>query len=295
MPIINCVDLSVLSPTYLSSIPKDPNGNSYLVGINSNNNTVSLWAQEAEQREVAINFFDQDALYYISAVEAADGQSLEPKVKIAITNFIIECKSDGIWSSIKSSSILAGARTIDGALVPLIGIAPTQQGWGNGWIYNRKTGLHATNESNSYVFINRLNSSDPQNNNHNALYVSSHSSGVVFGAFHINFPRNTISAAATRNRTVSPYLNNAVICFIGHSRNNSDVFEYINNQTSTTVNSVYETPPETNFLLFRDGPTDGGAMNKSTVSFYSVGESLDLTKLDSRATKLVMDFDNSIQ
>jgi len=51
----NCVDLSVLVPNYLTSIPKDPNGNSYLVGIHPENKNISVWAQNAEQREVAIN------------------------------------------------------------------------------------------------------------------------------------------------------------------------------------------------------------------------------------------------
>lgn len=69
--------------------------------------------------------FDADALAYITAVETADGQSLEYGVKTAINSFIVGCKVDGIWNAIKSSAILAGARTLTGALVPLKGTAPT--------------------------------------------------------------------------------------------------------------------------------------------------------------------------
>ena len=68
---------------------------------------------------------DSDAAAYITAVETADGQALEEKVKIAIDNFVLGCKADGIWSAIKASCILAGARTTNGALVPLVGTAPT--------------------------------------------------------------------------------------------------------------------------------------------------------------------------
>ena len=53
----NCVDLSILVPNYISSIPKDPNGNNYVIGINPDNNSISVLADNAEQREVAINKF----------------------------------------------------------------------------------------------------------------------------------------------------------------------------------------------------------------------------------------------
>jgi hypothetical protein len=52
---------------------------------------------------------DPDAAAYITAVETADGQALEEKTKIAIDNFVLGCKADGIWDAIKASCILAGA------------------------------------------------------------------------------------------------------------------------------------------------------------------------------------------
>jgi hypothetical protein len=291
----SCVDLSILIPNYINSIPRDPNGDNYAIGINPDNNSISVWADNAEQREVAINFFDKDAAAYILAVQSADGQSLEPKVRSAITNFIIGCKSDGIWESIKSSAILSGARTINGALIPLVGVAPTQfqfTGTDGGWTYDRKQGLRSNGKN--YLRINRLNNADPQNNNHNALYVSAYSSGVVLGTFSLTDPRNTISSAAVRNRG-NAYFNNAVIGFIGHSRNNSNSFEYRNNSLTNQINNVSGTPLATNLLLFKDGPTDGVAVNQSIVSFYSVGEALDLNKLDNRVTQLMLDFNNAIQ
>jgi hypothetical protein len=63
--------------------------------------------------------YDEDAGNYIQAVETADAQALEPATRKAINNFVIGCKQDGIWEAIKASCILAGARTLDGALVPL--------------------------------------------------------------------------------------------------------------------------------------------------------------------------------
>jgi hypothetical protein len=68
---------------------------------------------------------DPDAKAYIAAVETADGQALEPAIRTAYDQFIRGCKSDGIWDAIKASCILAGARSLSGALVPLVGAAPT--------------------------------------------------------------------------------------------------------------------------------------------------------------------------
>jgi hypothetical protein len=68
---------------------------------------------------------DPDAGAYIAAVEAADGQLLEFGVGKAINDFVVGCKQDKIWDAIKASCILAGARTLTGALTPLVGTAPT--------------------------------------------------------------------------------------------------------------------------------------------------------------------------
>ena len=118
--------------------------------------------------------YDADAQAYITAVEAADGQSLETAVKDAYNAFFVGCKSDGIFSALKASCILAGARTVSGALVPLVStmLSPTQNGTAGGWSYNRKTGLTG-NGTDNYLNSNRNNNADPQNNHHLAAYSSS--------------------------------------------------------------------------------------------------------------------------
>jgi hypothetical protein len=103
--------------------------------------------------------FDPEITAYIAAVETADGQALEPAVKTAYINFILGCKADGIWNAIKASCILAGARTLTGALVPLAGTAPTSFNFVDG-DYNRKTGL-VGDGSTKYLDSNRNNNADP--------------------------------------------------------------------------------------------------------------------------------------
>ncbi|MEY3471260.1 MAG: hypothetical protein RLZZ223_610 [Candidatus Parcubacteria bacterium] len=52
-----CSNLSFLVPQYLSSIPKDPTGVNYKIGINPDNSNISLWSEAAEQAELAVNKF----------------------------------------------------------------------------------------------------------------------------------------------------------------------------------------------------------------------------------------------
>jgi hypothetical protein len=65
--------------------------------------------------------FDPDAAAYLRAVEAADGQALETPVKRAVDDFFKGCKADGTFGALKAACLLCGARTLAGALVPLVG------------------------------------------------------------------------------------------------------------------------------------------------------------------------------
>ena len=106
--------------------------------------------------------YDTNASTYIDAVEVADGQALETATRYAINDFVIGCKNDGIWNAIKASCILSGARTLAGALIPLVGTAPTNFNFVSG-DYNRKTGLvgNGTNKYlNSNLFVNALSATD---------------------------------------------------------------------------------------------------------------------------------------
>ena len=62
---------------------------------------------------------DADALDYLSRMATADGAGVETGVAVAVDAFFRDAKDSGVLSSIRSSCILAGARTLAGALVPL--------------------------------------------------------------------------------------------------------------------------------------------------------------------------------
>ena len=218
----------------------------------------------------------------------------------AINDFVVGCKSDGIWNAIKASCILAGARTLAGALVPLVGTAPTNVS-GNfvAGDYDRKTGLKG-NRGTKYLNSNRNNNADPQNDNHNAVYLTeppgaggAHAYMGVgpitneSGANNIIYTFGGSSRHAFRNRSSSTtdILSSPAIGLIGASRDNSANYTFRVSGSSTGASRTSQTSRSADVIVFSNEgntyPTD------ARLAFYSIGESLDLALLDARVTVLV--------
>jgi len=239
--------------------------------------------------------YDPDVLNYINAVQAADGQLLEPEVVQAIGIFVNRCKSDDIWTAIKACCILAGARTLAGALVPLVGPAPTSINFVSG-DYNRKTGL-VGNGSTKYLNSNRANNADPQNNNHNVCWVSTPGTGVLMassnsltGRNYMDIPTLPATRLASRSTAFTSNVSGtAVAGLYGHSRSSSAQASYRCPQGSgLSTYSSQATDTRNVFLYTR---TDNGisfaGWSLARIAFYSIGESLNLALLDARVTTLV--------
>ena len=253
--------------------------------------------------------YDTDAGNYIQAVEAADGQALEPATRQAINNFVIGCKQDGIWNAIKASCILSGARTLNGALQPLVGTAPTNVGGlfvsGD---YNRKTGL-VGNGSSKYLNSNRLHTADPQNNTHVGIFVSTASTSGAgqypnyFGAgsgsdgtvSHIEREQNN-GQLFVRFKSIgsAPFAggNGNAVNFIGTSRSASTQFIFRAGSVNSVAMIGSTVPTNINYSLFAGTQTTGSisAYSNARLAFYSIGESLDLALLDARVTALITAF-----
>jgi hypothetical protein len=241
--------------------------------------------------------YDSTAAAYIAAVEAADGQALESSIKIAYNDFIVGCKSDGIWSAIKASCILAGARTLSGALVPLVGSAPTNFNFVSA-DYNRKTGL-VGNGSTKYLNSNRNNNADPQNNNHNAAYISflSSTNGTVIGSTATGTSTNgtnflsidtNLLFSRNRSQTGVVHISTGVnVGFAGVSRSNSTSYTARGNGVNYTTNITSQSPENASLLVFRRPSLSNPTYSLHRLSFYSIGESLDLVKLDTRVSALM--------
>jgi hypothetical protein len=216
--------------------------------------------------------YDPDAQAYITAVEAADTQSLEIGVKDAINAFVVGCKADGIWSAIKASCIMAGARTLAGALVPLVGTAPTNFGFVVG-DYNRKTGLVGDGNTKN-LDSNRLCSSDEQNNVHGAVYVSTRDTAAGRYLSGTTFPAvpATGTFAIVGNTT-------------GVSRASSASYSWRDGSNSGTQSTASTGVSTGNYFIFSDNT--GNNDSNARIAFYSIGGTLDLALLDARVTALI--------
>lgn len=257
-----------------------------------------VWATKATSISCAsgTSGIDPDVAAYIAAVETADGQGLEEEVKAAYSNFITGCKSDGIWNAIKASCILAGARTLSGALVPLVGTAPTNFNFVSG-DYDRKTGL-VGNGSTKYLNANRLGNADPTNDEHQSVYVSTSASNSGYPQYIASFvgaTGRTIAWTGVDNLGAYVFPNTTTAGansgggsptgLIAHSRDNAATFDFFVNSTLTAdINQGSSAAPNGDTYIFS---SNGNLASNARLAFYSIGEALDLSLLNTRVSDLI--------
>ena len=248
--------------------------------------------------------FDADAAAYIQRVEWADTTPLEAATRTAINNFVVGCKADGIWTAIKASCILAGARTRQGALVPLVnssGVAPTFAGTAGDWVYNRKTGLQG-NASDNYISSGRNNNADPQDNQHLSVYVSTAATSAaskypnyigagssISGSSQIGRLNNNGGLFVRSRNAFADGPANAT-GFIGIARNAASQYVFRGAASNTIFSRTSQAPYSGTVEIGRDPASTGDSIHNGIVAFYSIGESLDLALLDTRVTTLISAF-----
>jgi hypothetical protein len=236
--------------------------------------------------------FDADAADYFARIVTA-GSSISAPNKSAVDAFVKGCKADGIWTAIKASCLLAGPDDLTGALVPLVGAAPTNNGPFVSGDYNRTTGLIG-NGTSKYLNSNRNNNADPQNNQHMAVYVTDANTTVGNAGFIGNglgdagCSQIIVSNAAfyVRTRSQSSTIldsattGSALLGTLGISRAASGSYTVIQQSvTVTTLSTASQTPFSQNTVVYG---RNLAASNNARMSFYSIGEALDLAALDAR-------------
>jgi hypothetical protein len=244
---------------------------------------------------------DADARAYLAAVREADKANLEPAVAKAISDFVIGCKTDGIWDAIKASCILAGAKTLAGALVPLKGTAPTNNNFVSG-DYNRLTGL-VGNASTKYLDTNRAGNADPQNSFHAAVYGSTLDSGSgALSPLWLGSASASVRAGQLFWYANSYYFNNrrAIAAhttqltafqssgFVGVTRSSSTAVVGRAKSTDYTFSISSSAPGSEDFFVFANNSAGTPEFYSSArLAFYSIGENIDLALLDTRVSALV--------
>jgi hypothetical protein len=237
---------------------------------------------------------DPDAADYFARIVSA-GSTISANNQSAVNAFIVGCKADGIWTAIKAACFLAGPDDLTGALVPLVGTAPTNVG-GNfvSGDYNRVTGLKGNGATKS-LDANRNTNADPQNNHHFAAYattptnttcgvIGGRSSSVNAGTKQLNWIATTgaeFRACSGTSSVVTPTLPSAGL--YAASRSNSTGFSARVPSSTSAITLASDGLDGASFFIFARN-TSGTALIHSDwrLSFYSIGESLDLAALDAR-------------
>jgi len=209
--------------------------------------------------------------------------------------FIRGCKSDGTWTAIKASCIMAGWDGLAGALTPLVGTAPTNSNFVAG-DYDRETGP-VGDGSTKYLDSNRNNNADPQNSKHVSVYATSLATNDPTNAVTYIGQQTIISGASHLSRAGGgAYIGSRLNSFtffnsttltqatglIALSRSASGSYTARSGGLVETINISSASPTSQNLLVF-----NGINIANPRLAFYSIGESLDLALLDARVTTLI--------
>jgi hypothetical protein len=195
---------------------------------------------------------------------------------------------------------MAGARTLSGALIPLIGNAPSTSTFVSG-DYNRKTGLLGDGSTKSLSTGYVSNTFFQQNNHHLSVYVtsapaSSATTKVFLGnqsalGSRLFIAKNAADQFSARLAATSTAVNvtgqGTTTGFKGGARSSSTevIARSAQTNTSTSITST-AIASSLNIFVFAGGFSNQNLCD-ARMSFYSMGDNLDLALLDTRVTTLM--------
>lgn len=275
--------------------------------------------------------FDPTAITYIQNVEAADGQQLELGVINALNDFIKGLKdelllnSDPVNSIITSMCVLAGARTVSGALVPIVGPQPTGYSFQPA-DYNRKTGLIGDLTGNKYIdtnFNHADSTSHPTDSRHCAVLVTESHAGSLSAAYIgrgrdgqtgstrilVGSTDNAGMKLLSVNSAQLGISNDRPSGFFGLVRSEATGYREALRKSGTTAGTNVETarsgyasqtPSAGNYWVFKADATSGASNpNNGRIAFYCIGKGFGqgfngLAKIDARVGTLMTSLGSAI-
>ena len=245
---------------------------------------------------------DADAIDYLTRMATADGAGVETGVAVAVDAFFRDSKATGVFDALKACCILAGARTLAGALVPVVGDAPTNLPVANGFTSGDYTRGGATpglkGDGTSYLDSGRASDDDPQNDWHLGLYYSAvnpaggkidaGAGGTALGALNFAQAAGTLFVRS-KSTSASENVGTTGTGFAGLSRSLSTAYDYRVNASTGSASTTSRTPTTDNVFIFarNDGAGNGAFPTDATFAFYSIGTSLSLEDLDTAVTNLI--------
>lgn len=235
---------------------------------------------------------DADAQMYIDSVERADGQPLEDSVRTAINDFVVGCKVDGLWPSMRVSGIFLASRTLAGALVPLTGDPVTNINF-IAADYVRRSGLIG-NGSNKALASRLAGDADPRDDSHCSAFVTqadttgAERTFIQGGDLFNRTGVNGVLTTRSRSRGATIATTNPSFGLVGVSRVRLENFvQRRSGVTSQHSNASASSPGSLPYAVFAQFE-NGNVFNATNgrLCFYSAGRSIDLTALDARVTAL---------
>jgi len=219
----------------------------------------------------------------------------------AIDRFIKGCREDGIYDDLNACCVMAGWDSLAGALTPLKGAAPTNNGLSN---YDRGIGI-AGDGSSAYLDSNRSGDADDNDDNHVAAYVtaSAAANGAVMG--NGNSVDGLTQTIEDINSGYFLYRNNSAsgvsglspgTGLAGSSRNSSSVLSVAGGGEFDTLSLASAGNDSSDINVFARRSSNAPQLYwGGTASFYSIGSSLGsdpatgLAALDARVSTLMAD------
>lgn len=219
---------------------------------------------------------DSDALTYINKVERTDGASLEPGVKVAINDFVVNCKAFGLWEKLSVILIMAGARTLNGATIALKG--PLYSLLNFNFVqsdYNRKNGITGDGSTKWFGISNYFGTSEPLNDYHICVSLSD-PIDTVAPSSPWGFGGTVYDLAFTHNKyvysrsTVAALVSSFDAGFTCLSRDNSSNFNWRNNKATNNYSVTSIAANSDSFRLFRMA----SQFTTNTMKYFSGGKSI---------------------
>ena len=241
---------------------------------------------------------DADALDYLSRVKAADGAGVEVGVAAAVDAFFRDTKASGVFDALKACCILAGARTLAGALVPVVGTAPTNLPVANGFVEGDYTRGGATpglaGDGTSYLDSGYAYPAALQNDCHISTFVTERPSVGLLAGYGDSLGSGTLIGMALcrvyNMHTATFYPSDTTsVGLRAANRGNSASFVYRRASANETASIASTSVTHLNMAVFarqRNTLTPDSITN-ATIAFYSIGTALSLEDLDTAVTNLI--------
>ena len=216
--------------------------------------------QIISRRATATTSYDTDAAAWFTAVEAADGQVLPTAYKTAWNTFITGLKGNNYWSLIRQIIPLCSAASLTGALIPVVGPTPLNNGTAafTSSDYDRKTGLLGKANAQIDTAIVQNDSFMPQNDIFNAFHSSviSATAAPILGSTSTSTGATRIFSNGTNTVSRSNGSQNTVATQTGFNmlyRNNSANYVLRTGGANNTYAVASQSPSTntTNFIWYR--------------------------------------------